>query len=121
MRAATHLAHELNLNVVAEGVEDVDTWHALADLGCDIAQGFLLSRPKPAAELTEWLIRHTQVSGAPRVDIPARAQHQDEVEQEDQDDTTVDAAPVPHVHLLRRPARGRPAARKSSVTGKGVS
>src|SRR3546814_12935609 len=39
MRAATHLAHELNLNVVAEGVEDVDTWHALADLGCDIAQG----------------------------------------------------------------------------------
>jgi EAL domain-containing protein (putative c-di-GMP-specific phosphodiesterase class I) len=33
------------LRTVAEGVEDTLQWHALADLGCDEVQGFLVSRP----------------------------------------------------------------------------
>jgi EAL domain-containing protein (putative c-di-GMP-specific phosphodiesterase class I) len=43
--AAIGLAHQLGLSVVAEGVEDRPTWEALAELGCDLAQGFYFSRP----------------------------------------------------------------------------
>jgi EAL domain-containing protein (putative c-di-GMP-specific phosphodiesterase class I) len=45
------LAKTLNLRVVAEGVEDLATLNALRTLGCDVAQGYVLSRPVPAAEL----------------------------------------------------------------------
>jgi EAL domain-containing protein (putative c-di-GMP-specific phosphodiesterase class I) len=45
------LAHSLNLRVVAEGVEDEGTWDRLADLGCELVQGYALSRPVPAGEL----------------------------------------------------------------------
>ena len=49
------LAHRLNLRVVAEGVEDQQTHHALQALHCDEAQGFLYSRPQPAAALSHQL------------------------------------------------------------------
>ena len=42
------LAHALGLEIVAEGVEDPGTLQALRDAGCDLAQGYLLSRPVPA-------------------------------------------------------------------------
>ncbi|MEA2392070.1 MAG: hypothetical protein QOK31_2179 [Solirubrobacteraceae bacterium] len=45
------LAHSLQMRVVAEGVENAETWNELARLGCDIAQGFYISRPVSAAEL----------------------------------------------------------------------
>jgi EAL domain-containing protein (putative c-di-GMP-specific phosphodiesterase class I) len=45
------LAQSLNLRVVAEGVEDLATLNALRTLGCDVAQGYVLSRPVPAVEL----------------------------------------------------------------------
>jgi diguanylate cyclase (GGDEF)-like protein len=45
------LGRRLGLEVVAEGVEDEATRAALADLGCELAQGFLFSRPVPAADL----------------------------------------------------------------------
>jgi diguanylate cyclase len=44
------LAHALGLRVVAEGIEDEATWRRLRDVGCDAAQGYHLSRPRPAAE-----------------------------------------------------------------------
>ena len=44
-------AHNLGLQVVAEGVEDRQTWDELARLGCDFAQGYYLSRPLPAEKL----------------------------------------------------------------------
>jgi len=40
---------------VAEGVEDDATWGHLATLGCDVAQGYHISRPVPAAELARWV------------------------------------------------------------------
>ncbi len=40
---------------MAEGVEDEDTMKELARLGCNIAQGFHVSRPLPPAEFSEWL------------------------------------------------------------------
>ncbi|WP_166804630.1 MULTISPECIES: EAL domain-containing protein [Cryobacterium] len=49
------LAHSLGLRMVAEGVEDAAAFDELARVGCDQAQGFLLSRPVPAAELDLWL------------------------------------------------------------------
>jgi diguanylate cyclase (GGDEF)-like protein/PAS domain S-box-containing protein len=55
VRSIVDLGHNLGLAVVAEGVEDQLTLAALAALGCDQAQGFLISRPVPADELLTWL------------------------------------------------------------------
>jgi len=49
------LAHNLGLKVVAEGVEDLNTQDILQGLNCDIIQGYYLSKPQPAEQLTEWL------------------------------------------------------------------
>lgn len=59
IRATLDLARNLALNVVAVGVEDGDTLSQLAELGCDAVQGYLISRPLPAAELNGWLDRWT--------------------------------------------------------------
>jgi diguanylate cyclase (GGDEF)-like protein len=56
VRSVIGLAHGLGMAVVAEGVEDEVTRQRLSALGCDIAQGFHLSRPLPAAEATRWLL-----------------------------------------------------------------
>jgi diguanylate cyclase (GGDEF)-like protein len=49
--ATIQLAGKLGIRVVAEGVEDEATWEALRECDCDLIQGYLLSRPLPAAEL----------------------------------------------------------------------
>lgn len=49
------LAHSLNLEVVAEGVEDAATLAMLRDFGCDRAQGFLICKPLPAAQFMSWV------------------------------------------------------------------
>src|SRR4051794_27368739 len=56
VRSTIELAHNLNLRVVAEGVESEDAWRHLEALGCDYAQGYYLSRPLPAEAATR-LIR----------------------------------------------------------------
>jgi diguanylate cyclase (GGDEF)-like protein len=56
VRSTIDLAHNLGLRVVAEGVESEDAWRHLDALGCDLAQGFYLSRPLPAEAVTR-LIR----------------------------------------------------------------
>jgi len=45
------LGHELNMQVVAEGVETQIHWDLLSELGCDVAQGYFISRPVPAAQI----------------------------------------------------------------------
>jgi len=45
----------LGLRVVAEGVEDAETLAFLAALHCDLAQGYLISRPLEPAAMTRWL------------------------------------------------------------------
>jgi diguanylate cyclase (GGDEF)-like protein/PAS domain S-box-containing protein len=55
VRSTIDLARNLGLQVVAEGVETEQAWDQLSELGCTLAQGYYLSRPVPAAELTEWL------------------------------------------------------------------
>lgn len=49
------LAHDLGLDVVAEGVESPALWDAAADLGCDVAQGYGIAVPMTFAELRGWL------------------------------------------------------------------
>ncbi len=53
--AIVDLSHKLGLAVVAEGVEDARTLEALAQLGCDQAQGYLIGRPQPAPQALAWL------------------------------------------------------------------
>ena len=65
VRSTIDLGRNLGLRVVAEGVETSTAWNRLASLGCDIAQGYYLSRPIPASELTEW-VRARAEAGAKR-------------------------------------------------------
>lgn len=55
VRSTIDLAHDLGLKVVAEGVENIETWKNLASLGCDVAQGFMLSKPMPAEDFIVWV------------------------------------------------------------------
>jgi EAL domain-containing protein (putative c-di-GMP-specific phosphodiesterase class I) len=54
VRSTIELAHDLGLRVIAEGVEDQATWDMLVKLGCDLAQGYHMSRPLPEAALRQW-------------------------------------------------------------------
>ncbi len=47
------LGHRLGLSVVAEGIETERTLHAVRTMGCDVGQGYHISRPVPAAEITK--------------------------------------------------------------------
>ncbi|MEA2634672.1 MAG: hypothetical protein QOH92_1439 [Chloroflexota bacterium] len=55
VRAAVDLGHKLKLAVVAEGIEDAATWQRARADKIDYGQGYYLSRPVPAAEVTAWL------------------------------------------------------------------
>ncbi|MFD3334265.1 putative bifunctional diguanylate cyclase/phosphodiesterase [Streptomyces sp. NPDC058700] len=56
VRCTVDLAHSLGLLVVAEGVEDDETWERLRDLGCDAVQGWLVAAAMPPGEATAWLL-----------------------------------------------------------------
>ena len=51
------MAHQLELEVVAEGIETQAQWDLLAELGCDVAQGYLVARPMPGDQLAAWKSR----------------------------------------------------------------
>jgi len=58
--AVTHLAHDLGMEVVAEGVETQAQLDFLRAVGCDAAQGYHLARPLPHDECTDYLLRAQQ-------------------------------------------------------------
>jgi EAL domain-containing protein (putative c-di-GMP-specific phosphodiesterase class I) len=63
MRTTIELGHSLGLKVVAEGVETPEVWATLLRLGCDVAQGYFISRPMAAAAVTPWLLaQRTQLA-----------------------------------------------------------
>jgi diguanylate cyclase (GGDEF)-like protein len=68
VRSTIELGHNLGLRMVAEGVEDAETWTLLRGLGCDVVQGYHLSRPLPPAAITDWLAERGM-----RVDIQPAA------------------------------------------------
>lgn len=55
LKSALDLGQSLGVATVAEGVETVEDWKLLRDLGCDMAQGYLLAKPMPAGELVGWI------------------------------------------------------------------
>jgi diguanylate cyclase (GGDEF)-like protein len=62
VRSIVELARQLALRVVAEGIETQAVMDRVIELGCDVAQGYLISRPLPPAELTAWLISPGQTA-----------------------------------------------------------
>jgi diguanylate cyclase (GGDEF)-like protein len=62
VQSTVELAHNLGLEVVAEGVEDAQTLAALARFGCDFAQGYFIARPCEASEF--WKADHEPVAVA---------------------------------------------------------
>jgi diguanylate cyclase (GGDEF)-like protein len=68
VRATVHLAHSLGARAVAEGVESQALQVALQSMGCDIAQGYHLGRPMPAAQLRTVLAGHLAGIPVPRAD-----------------------------------------------------
>lgn len=55
VRSTIALAHNLGLNVIAEGVEDLDTMNALKQMSCDMVQGYYISKPKDWKDISYWL------------------------------------------------------------------
>jgi diguanylate cyclase (GGDEF)-like protein len=55
VRATIYLAHQLGLQVVAEGIETEETWRQLRSMGCERGQGFLISEPLPGRDVLAWL------------------------------------------------------------------
>ena len=53
--ASCRLARQLGMEIVAEGVEDRDDWDFLRRTGCDLAQGYFIAQPMPAADLPGWM------------------------------------------------------------------
>ncbi len=72
VRSIVDLGHNLGLTVVAEGVEDERSRELLDSMDCDVAQGFLVSRPMPVATFESWL--DTTVQGGRAVVTERRRQ-----------------------------------------------
>jgi EAL domain-containing protein (putative c-di-GMP-specific phosphodiesterase class I) len=64
----------MNLKVVAEGVELISSWDALGRLGCDLIQGYFISKPLPVEEFAAWMRARppsAQASNHGESDLPA--------------------------------------------------
>ena len=55
VNAIIDLAHNLGLKVIAEGVEDIQSWNVLLEKRCDYAQGFYMGKAMPAEAFDLWL------------------------------------------------------------------
>jgi EAL domain-containing protein (putative c-di-GMP-specific phosphodiesterase class I)/FixJ family two-component response regulator len=62
--ASLRMAHQLQMQVVGEGIEDQDDWNFLSRLGCDVGQGYFIARPMPAADVIDWISVWAARSGA---------------------------------------------------------
>ena len=67
VKAIVALAKGLGIETVAEGVETEQSWITLNNLGCDVAQGYLICRPVSLPELVEWLDIRQSMSALERV------------------------------------------------------
>jgi diguanylate cyclase (GGDEF)-like protein len=79
VRSTIELGHNMGLIVIAEGVETLESWDILKRLGCDMAQGYFMSPPLPAAQFREWFARSpwgaspaSRAGVAPAVGAPSR-------------------------------------------------
>lgn len=58
VEATVSLAHKINLTTIAEGVENAAVMQFLADIGCDMAQGYFISRPVADVDFIKWHRQH---------------------------------------------------------------
>ena len=65
--ASLRMAHQLQMQVVGEGIEDQDDWNFLFQLGCDVGQGYFIARPMPAADVVAWISLWGARTGATRL------------------------------------------------------
>lgn len=70
VKSTIDLGHNMGMQVVAEGVEDLSIWALLRQMGCDCAQGYCISKPLPAEKFEQWLAANP-VFGDPTIP-PAR-------------------------------------------------
>ena len=64
LTSTIELGHSMGLKVVAEGVEEPAAWNLLRRLGCDFAQGYLISPPLPAAQVPAFIAKANQLLAA---------------------------------------------------------
>jgi diguanylate cyclase (GGDEF)-like protein len=62
VRSMVELGHQLELVVVAEGVETMDELNAVVATGCDLVQGYFYARPMPCDQLVQWMERREFVT-----------------------------------------------------------
>lgn len=74
--ASLGLAKELGMEVVAEGVEDDADWNFLKETGCDLAQGYFIARPMPAAHIPGWVANWRQRWAAEHPGLPSHMDKQ---------------------------------------------
>jgi EAL domain-containing protein (putative c-di-GMP-specific phosphodiesterase class I) len=55
VEANLHLARQLHLRTVGEGIEEREDWDLLRQLGCDVGQGWFMAKAMPAAEIPGWM------------------------------------------------------------------
>lgn len=70
VRSTIDLSRRLGLEVVAEGIETAEVLERLVELGCDVAQGYLISRPVPAAQIAPLLAQeeaHPEPAARPAI------------------------------------------------------
>ena len=65
--ASVRMAHQLQMQVVGEGIEDRDDWNFLSQLGCEVGQGYFIARPMPAADVVAWISAWGTRTGASRL------------------------------------------------------
>ena len=53
--ASLSVAQQLDMQVVAEGVEDWDDWNFLRNSTCNVAQGYFIAKPMPADKIHDWI------------------------------------------------------------------
>lgn len=56
VRCLSVLCHDLRVQLIAEGVENMELWSVLYDLGCDLGQGYSIARPMPGKSVLNWLL-----------------------------------------------------------------
>ena len=65
LQASIRMAHQLNMDVVAEGIEDQETYRVLQEYGCKIGQGYWISQPLPLHEFIPFLKNYKNLPAMP--------------------------------------------------------
>ena len=64
LQKVIELAHQMEMTVICEGVEEREQWQQLKELGCDLGQGYLVGRPIPADEFEKiWIKKNGEEEG----------------------------------------------------------